>query len=307
MMQTSNHRPVGNAVLWFGAPLLLVLAACGGPGVTDSPPRLAAVTSEFATSDAPTTVAVTDAPTTSASLTTAARTTAEPTTVPVTSTATPTTLPALPAGDASALVLATGPVPALAAGTPGKVAVIAVGSFEEHVNSPLVPVMVRNQTSQTVAVDQVTGIARTADGSLLATGSDQGFQPRVVAPGEIAFGFVYFGDLLGVARPAGVTVEVSVVAGPPSAYFMAVTPTEVKENAKGSVSGVFMNSHATTMSGPISIDGICVDEAGQLVTEMKSFADQDEVPAGGTGTFTLSGRGALCPGAVLIAGSGYES
>lgn len=305
-MQTSNYRPVGNAVLRVGAPLLLVLAACGGSGATDSTPRTAAVTSDLATSDAPTTVAVTDNPTTIASLTTAAPTTAAPTTVTPT-TVTPTTLPALPAGDASALVLATGPVPALAAGTPGKVAVIAVGSFEEHVNSPLVPVMVRNQTSQTVAVDQVTGIARAADGSLLATGSDHGFQPRVVAPGEIAFGFVYFDDLLGVARPAGVTVEVSVVAGSPSAYFMAVTPTEVKENAKGSVSGVFTNSHAKTMSGPISIDGICVDEEGQLVTEMKSFADQDEVPAGGTGTFTLPGRGALCPGAVLIAGSGYES
>jgi hypothetical protein len=68
--------------------------------------------------------------------------------------------------------------PPLPAGAPNRIVVIALGPYADDL-----PIVVRNNTSETVVMVKVTGTA-SASGRLLATGSDQGLYPDIVKPGR---------------------------------------------------------------------------------------------------------------------------
>jgi hypothetical protein len=238
--------------------------------------------------------------TTSAAPSTATPATTAVETTPPTTAAPPTGVPAAP--DASPYVEAIGDISTLElpAGEPGAVSVILVESALDQSQS--LPVVVRNNTAQPVGAIDVTGTARDGSGGLVGSGSSQGFKPVVVAPGEIAFGYVFFGD--GV--PADATFEVSVSADPVGDYFMPVTITELSANTDQLV-GVVTNDNEGAVSGPIGVDAICLDVATTaILSTPNDFADQDELAAGATGSFSIDMFGDSCPRG-LISASGYSS
>lgn len=243
---------------------------------TDPPANTAATT--------PSTSAATDAPTTVAETT--------PTTTPSTG------QPAAP--DASLYVEAIGDISTLElpVGDPGAVSVVTVAAALDRTGS--LPLVVRNNTTKSVGAIDVTGIARDSSGGLAASGSSQGFKPVVVAPGEIAYGYIYFGD--GV--PADATFELSVSADPVDEYFMPVLITELSANTDQIV-GILTNDTGTHVSGPIGVDAICFESSGNtIVSTQGSYAEQDDLAPGATGSFSIDLFGDPCPRG-LISASGY--
>lgn len=160
-----------------------------------------------------------------------------------------------------------------------------------------VPVVVRNRTDDTVYSIEASATARAADGSLAASGSSQGFAPSAVAPGEWAFGYVYFGGDL----PAGATFDVTATGETDEAFIGSVDVKPVETNlvpgqyGGRQVVGIVSNDHAEEVSGPISVDVICFDAAGTAVTSThRSFTDADTIAAGGTASFSVDVFEAEC-------------
>jgi len=237
---------------------------------------------------APTTPATTD-------VDTSATTTAA--TNPPTSAAT-TGQPAGP--DASPYVEAIGDVSTLElpVGDPGEVSVVAVSPSLDRSGS--LPVVVRNNTPQPVGPIDVAGTARDSSGALVASGSSQGFKPVVVAPGEVAYGYVYFGDEV----PPGASFDLTVSSDAVTDYFMPVLITELSATGDQLI-GILMNDASTTVSGPIGVDAICFDaNTSAILSTQGSYAEQDELAAGATGSFSIDLFGDQCPRG-LISASGY--
>lgn len=203
---------------------------------------------------------------------------------------------------ADSTLLVANQMPTLPSGDPGTVAVLAIG--ESNRVDRTLPVVLRNNTDYSVTRIKLSGTARAADGALLASGEDQGVQPRVVAPGAIAFGFVYFG--IHDAFPPGVKFEVKATfkSGSTDDYFLPLHIVEFNQVGDRIV-GLAKNNHAQTVKGPLSVDAMCFDNSGVPLSTPSDYADADEIPPDGTTGFTLELRGGACP-IFIIAGSGYS-
>ncbi len=252
-------------VLFVGA--ALVLAGCGTAGGGDT-----------AAQDEPDAARTKTAPPTSAA--------------PTTSTG-----PAAP--DASRYVIGFGDLSAvsLPTGDPGVVGIVVAGETTD--SGGAVNMVVRNNTSDEVGRIEVTGTARDSAGALVGSGSSQGFQPQVVAPGEIAYGYVYFDSEI----PPGSTFQFSVDADSVDDYFLPVTVTEINNNGS-QIIGAVTNENSVAVSGPISADVMCFGLDGSLIDYARSYAEEDELPAGGAGSFSIDLYGDECP-IGLAAASGY--
>jgi len=237
-------------------------------------------------------------PPTAAADTSLVETTSPPTAAPTTTVA-PSSGPAAP--DASPYVEAIGDVSTLdiPVGEPGVVSVVIAATSLDRSRS--LPVVVRNNTSLPVGSIDVTGVARDAAGGLAGSGSSQGFQPVVVSPGEIAFGYVFFGD----AVPEGATFELSVSAEAVGDFFIPVAITELAVNPDQLI-GIVTNNTGREVSGPIGVDAICFDAATPSVLSTPGgYLEQDALPEGATGSFSISMYGDACPRG-LISASGYS-
>jgi hypothetical protein len=206
------------------------------------------------------------------------------------------------APDASSYVVGIGDVSVLSLpdGDPGSVTVIAAAktlNFQGSVN-----LVVRNNTSAVVGEINVSGTARDDTGALVGSGSSQGFQPKVVAPGEIAFGYVYFD-----VEQAGSAWEFNfdVAAEPVGDYFLPVTITEIN-NTGGQIIGAVTNDLDRDVSGSIEVVAICFDTGGRMIDAVDSYVEQDDLPPGGTGSFAIDLYRGPCP-VGLVAASGHGS
>lgn len=194
--------------------------------------------------------------------------------------------------------------PPLDDGVDGVIAVVAVGSYD----GVLLPVVVRNRTGVGVVRIEVSASALDTDGQLLQTGSDQGFKPNAVGPGEIAFGYVYFD---GVDLPISAEYEFLVSAEPADGSFAEfenirdLTPVSHRI-VDSRLVGELRNEHDSSVTGPIEVAVACFsDDDGSLLDHASDFADQDVVEAQGLLPFVvrLPDR---CP-IYLFAGSGFSN
>lgn len=208
--------------------------------------------------------------------------------------------PAAP--DASESVRAFGDISVLSlpAGDPGVVAVVAATAALDRSGS--LPVIVRNNTTKTIGAIEVTGIARDATGNLAGSGSSQGFKPALVKPGEIAFGYVFFGDVVG----QGLTFDLTASGEEPGSFFSSV-PVQITELTVSAeqIIGIVTNGTAEQVSGPISIDGVCFSPAGDLLGTVSGYSELGDLAPGGVDSFSISLYGQFCT-VGLLAASGYS-
>ena len=286
MMRAPVQARKGGVALRFLFALVVVLSAlalsaCGA----EEEAELTATTSTPATAESPTLAAATSTP--------------APTVVrTATPKATPTTAP--PADPAASDLVEGNLTTALPAGEPGKVSILAVGPLER---SGTVAVIARNNTPDSIIQVHLTGTARGPDGALLASGKDQGMKPTIVRSGEVVFGFIYFS--YDAQFPDGTQYEISATwdKGESDDYFLGLQITEINQ-LEDRIVGMLTNPHSQEVSGPIGVDVICFDEAGQPISTPQTFAAQDSIPAGGTASFQVDLYGNPCP-QFLLAASGY--
>lgn len=206
--------------------------------------------------------------------------------------------PAAP--DASPYIVAFGDISgvSLPDGDPGEVSIIASGTTIGTRGS--VPMIVRNNTGDVVGNIEVSGTARDAADALVGSGASQGFQPKTIEPGEIAFGYVYFDtELTGSSFAYDFTVNTQ----PPNEFFASVTVTEVN-NTGDKIIGTVANEGDGEVTGPIRVETLCFNDDGTFRVDADAYVEPYDLPVGGTGSFSIDLFDAPCPNG-LIAASGY--
>lgn len=193
--------------------------------------------------------------------------------------------------------------PVFAAGEPGALSVVAVGTPDGEQTS--IPFVLRNNTNGPLYNLSATGRA-TDGGQLSGSGEDQGVEPAVVQPGEIAFGYVYFS---GAPSPSA-TVEVTPTGEPQASDFFGDVPLVIGD--ANLVPGDFgeqivgeVTTEGAAASGPISVMVLCVDQAGVLADVTFGFTDGDALGANSTATYSVDIFDP-CP-TFLIGSSGFTA
>lgn len=189
------------------------------------------------------------------------------------------------------------------AGTPGQLSVVAQAAGLDRSGS--LPVVVRNMTNGPKANVAVTGTARDAGGALVASGESQGFQPFLVGPGEIAFGYVFFSS---AGIPDGSTLEFGISGADPDELFAGSIDLTVAEynRTEDAVIGVLRNDSGVEATGPIGVDMICFDAAGTPTEQRSTFAVPDVAPPGATVSFSFDFFGDPPCDRFLLGGNGFD-
>lgn len=191
-------------------------------------------------------------------------------------------------------------LPPLPEGDPDIVAVIAVGA---PVRSS-VPVVVRNNTGTTVALDDVFGVARDQQGTLVLSGEVSNVAPYRLPPGQIAVGYVYFGEDV----PEGVTLEFEPQAEPFEESEFGSQDLRVieAEVAADGIVGIAGNPTAEKLSGPFSVTGVCFDSSGEVRGYYSAFAAKDKLQVDESTPFSATFYGEGPCETHVIGLSGYK-
>lgn len=192
-------------------------------------------------------------------------------------------------------------------GDAGKLGVVFTGKAPEGMSlGSSIPVIVRNNTKDSMNGIEVTGTARGADGSLVGSGTSQGFQPAILAPGEWGISYVYFDTTI----PADATIETTTTGektdGPGALDSVPLKVNELNFKADeygGNYIGIVANEAKKTISTASLYLG-CFDAASNLLDVEMGSTDGD-VPAGGTASFNISAPGGTPCAAVAVGASGY--
>jgi hypothetical protein len=193
--------------------------------------------------------------------------------------------------------------PNFPAGEPDEVSVVQVGPLSTETGTLVFAF--RNNTSEGISHVDWTGTAR-SDGSIVATGSSQGTVPAQVQPGEVGLAYIFFDNAGSIPDGSEYEFSVSTSAVDTSSYNTA--PLKVTEaNLIGeSIVGAATNATGAETVGPYAV-GIYCFEGDNLLSQSISFAEQmDEVPDGGSVTFSANLFGDACP-AFAVGVSGYFS
>ena len=148
-----------------------------------------------------------------------------------------------------------------------------------------------------------------SDDETLSTGSSQEVFPNVVLPGGYASGYVYV-DSSDHELPTGASIpdlRVDFTEGI-DRYERVVTLDieNFEELSHGDLTGDVTNPHDITVGGPIGINTVCLSD-DDFVTHDQTFADNDDVTAGDSSTWTLSSYRDTPQCAVrLLGASGYD-
>lgn len=214
-----------------------------------------------------------------------------------------TSAPAQPQGALASSYVCGNASPDFPAGDPGKVSIV-LSKMESSTGfkSSTIYLILRNNTSSPISEISVSAAAYTADGKLFATGSDQGFKPKYVAPGEIAMGYVYFSDA-SLPQDAKVEYEIKSYGADPDEETgdLEIIECNVVENR---IMGMFKNTGNKKVTGPISVHAFCFDQDSNFLSIHMDFTDKDDAEPGDTIPFQVSLSDDACP-VYLVAGSGY--
>lgn len=214
----------------------------------------------------------------------------------------PTSVPLKPQdAQASSFIKGNG-TPQFPDGEAGMISVVKVGKYDGRL-----PVIIRNNTTSAVIRVEVSAVASDKDGKMLASGSDQGFKPNLVKPGEITMGYVYF-DSAELPEDAKFEFETSAEDSEGDfATFENIRDLEVVDFSQVSnrAVGYLRNQYDEEVVGPISVVAYCFNDKNELLGMFSDFTDKDNAAPGDTIPYQID-LGKECP-IFLIAGSGYSS
>jgi serine/threonine protein kinase len=194
------------------------------------------------------------------------------------------------------------------AGVAGDVSLIAQGNLLLPIpaSGESVPIAVRNNTSQPVAQITAQGVVHNRANAPVATGSDQGFFPPRLLPGQIAFGYVYIQGGSAAAPGSVMNVRVSATPSPSSDTYIAGLNVVDVNNTGQQIVGIVQNPRDRPLKGPYSVDAFCISASGKLKAAVDSFADSDSTLAPRAKTsFTVSLPDISCP-KYLVGATGFD-
>ena len=210
---------------------------------------------------------------------------------------------ATPAGpEQGSRYLAGDALPLLPPGHPSVVDVVAIGA---PVRDWFVPIVLRNNTAETVVLTNVSGTAHDASGALL--GSAEAFSfitPSIVPAGQVALAHLEFNSADPI--PADAVLAFEATAAPLATAQVLRQDLEIVEAMQEAdrLVGLARNGTDEALIGKITVLGLCFDAAGVIQGDYAGFADKVDLGPGETAPFTvrLAGTGP-CEAFLIGAGS----
>jgi hypothetical protein len=193
---------------------------------------------------------------------------------------------------------------AFPAGEAALVSVVAQGPRTTTVGTQW-PIVVRNNTAGAVCDIKATASA-TSGGKIVGSANLDSITPAITAAGGLAYGHLYFDTTL----PDDSAVEFTFTHDEidEGCYGSPAFIDEVNQvpNGSSSLVGKIRAPAGQKISGPISVDILCLDDNGLPLSGggNEGFADQDKLAPGQAGTFSVNPGSGPCD-QYLIGASGY--
>ena len=200
-------------------------------------------------------------------------------------------------------------VPALHSEPSGQLSVAFVGTPYSlgSGDGTMVPVEVFNGTDQSVAQVDVSGAASSGS-AVVGSGDSQDVEPAVLAPGEVAFGMVFYTQDL----PAGVTFTLTATGSNETSNVVNIKVVQANYSGTGGIAGSgvvgsVMNPSSTNVNAPVQTDLYCFSPTGTLQSVNGGFmAGNGGLPPGASGSYSIDIEGpAPCTSDFLVGSSGY--
>ncbi len=195
-------------------------------------------------------------------------------------------------------------LPLLPPGTPGAVDVFAVGA---PVQKYFVPIVLRNNTEETVVLTRIHGTAQDAAGEPIGTGDVYSFlNPSVVPAGQVALAEIEFNSVEPLPADASFAFEPEVEPLATATIFrldleiVEATPEEDR------IVGLVRNGTDQPLAGKISVVGICFDATGAIQGIYSGFADKLDLDPGETAPFAVPFEGTGPCEAFLVGAGGNK-
>jgi hypothetical protein len=191
----------------------------------------------------------------------------------------------------------------LGKGKSHKLSIVATGTYDGNT----IPLIVRNNTGKDIIRIQVTGVVRSADGKLLASGGDQGFGPNLVHAGDYAIGYVYFGGAQ-LPEDAKFSFETSSTDATDNKYenMRDLSVTEA-DSLDGRIVGFLQNGYKETVTGPMAVKVMCLGADGSLLGLYQGYTDKDSAKSGEKVPFQVDIYGQVDCTNFLVTGRGYSN
>jgi hypothetical protein len=223
-------------------------------------------------------------------------------------------LPAAPSSGSSNPALKSASIPSTFAGTAhpvlapgplGKLDVIYTGAAYSPGGEPsagtVVPFAVWNGTTKSVQDLSASGTA-ILDGKVVGSGNSQDIEPPNLAPGQVAFGIVFF----ETATPAGATFNITVTSAEEFSNTLVLQVTQANEvpgSFGNDVVGSITNPNKQPASSP-SANVYCFNSSNALSAVENGFASGNgPLAPGGTGSYDTTVLDP-CP-TFLVGSSGF--
>jgi hypothetical protein len=196
--------------------------------------------------------------------------------------------------------------PTVTPGTPGKLSVVFMGTPYSPGNiassGTVLPIAVWNGTIKQVNDLSVSGSASSA-GVTVGSGASQDVEPPNLAPGQVAFGVVFFETPV----PAGSTFSLSISAAGSFSNTLIVQTTQansVPDSFGGNaVVGSVTNTNKSIVTGPVSADVFCFANGVLTAIEPGLTSGVSNLNPGATGSYSTDVEDP-CP-TFLVGASGY--
>ncbi len=188
--------------------------------------------------------------------------------------------------------------PRLPAGRPGRIDVIAVGTYDRA--TELLPFVIRNNRRRIADKIEVGASVLSRSGALLETDPPAVLFPTVLAPGEIAFGVF---SVSGEYVPDGARFDFRFVQDP--GLEITLSDLHVADTAlvDGRVAGTARNARREMVSGPIGEGVLCITDAGAIV-RYRGGERRTSLRPGEKIRFRVPLRGQACP-TFLVGAQGF--
>lgn len=175
-----------------------------------------------------------------------------------------------------------------------KVEIIELGRTEQTLY-----MLVRNNTDTPITSVSVNTVVRGSDGTMLAVEDSLGsFDPKLINPGEVAFGYVYFSNFT-LPDDAKFQYDVTWSSATTSESYGDLFVAEVNLVGNRFV-GMLRNDSQEKANWPIEAVALCFNAQGVFLFDASEIATQNVVQAGETIPFQIELRD-TCPYYLIFA------
>ncbi|MGH9121720.1 MAG: hypothetical protein ACRDYC_07200 [Acidimicrobiales bacterium] len=167
------------------------------------------------------------------------------------------------------------------------------------------PIVIRNNTSASLAHVDITASTADPTGKIVASGESQGTDPSVVQPHQWALAYIFYSPGTNLSADDRLTFGFQTSPADTSFYNTAAIQVTQANVSGTSITGAVQSTTGHDVAGPISVNVYCFDQSNNPTYEQGSFtAGSGDLAAGAMDSFEIDLSQQVCP-SYLVGASGY--